>query len=47
MEFFNNTASEKTFSIPLIRILTTNVFVSGGKTIFFNPGGPGGTEIAA
>ncbi len=36
-------SSKKIFSIPLIRMLGTNV--TDGKTILLNPGGPGGTRL--
>lgn len=41
MDHFNK-SSEKTFSIPLIRMLATNASSTGEKTILLNPGGPGG-----
>jgi hypothetical protein len=42
MDHFTDSALEKTFSIPLVRMLASNASASGGKTIFLNPGGPGG-----
>ncbi|CZR59458.1 uncharacterized protein PAC_09350 [Phialocephala subalpina] len=40
-----NPSREKTFSIPLIRMLATNTSATGGKTILLNPGGPGGSGV--
>lgn len=41
MDHFNK-SSDKTFSIPLIRMLATNASASGDRHVFMNPGGPGG-----
>ncbi|RDW72195.1 hypothetical protein BP5796_08229 [Coleophoma crateriformis] len=43
MDQFNKSASDKTFSIPLVRLLATNTSATGGKSIVLNPGGPGGS----
>lgn len=40
----NNPSQEKTFSIPIIRMLATNASATNGTTILLNPGGPGGTN---
>lgn len=38
----NNPSQDKTFSIPIIRMLATNTLATNGTTILLNPGGPGG-----
>jgi hypothetical protein len=45
MDHFNKSFSDKTFSIPLIRMLATNTSATGGKSILLNPGGPGGMSL--
>jgi hypothetical protein len=39
-------SSDKTFSIPLIRMLAFNASTGGNKSILLNPGGPGGKFIS-
>ena len=41
MDHFNK-SSDKTFSIPLIRMLATDASATGDRHILMNPGGPGG-----
>ncbi|KAE9378409.1 alpha/beta-hydrolase [Stipitochalara longipes BDJ] len=40
-----NKSKDKTFSIPLIRMLATNASDTGNRTILLNPGGPGGSGV--
>jgi hypothetical protein len=46
MDHFNK-SSDKTFNIPLIRMLGYNASNNGNKTILLNPGGPGGILCAS
>ncbi|KAF8855963.1 hypothetical protein BDZ45DRAFT_675879, partial [Acephala macrosclerotiorum] len=36
---------DKTFSIPITRMLATNTSATNGTTIILNPGGPGGSGV--
>ncbi len=42
MDQFNKSSSSKTFSLPLFRMVALNTSITGGKSILFNNGGPGG-----
>lgn len=42
----HNTPGDKTFSIPLIRMLATNASATGDRHILLNPGGPGGLSTS-
>lgn len=44
MDHFNK-STDKTFSIPLMRMLATNASVTGDRHILLNPGGPGGSGV--